>query len=70
VAHIHDPSNSGGRDQEDNDLKPARTNSLRDPISKNPSQKSRVGGACRVAQGKGPEFKPYYHKKRTCEMNE
>jgi hypothetical protein len=31
---------------------------LRDPISKNPSQK-RAGG---VAQGEGPEFKPQYHK--------
>jgi hypothetical protein len=33
---------------------------LQDPISKNPSQK-RAGG---VAQGKGPEFKPQYCKKK------
>jgi hypothetical protein len=33
---------------------------LRDPISKNPSQK-RAGG---VAQSVGPEFKPQYHKNK------
>jgi hypothetical protein len=34
VAHTCNPSYSGGRDQEDNDLKPARANSSRDPILK------------------------------------
>jgi hypothetical protein len=41
-------------------LKPAWVNSLRDPISKNPSPK-RDG---EVAQGVGPEFKPQYWKKK------
>jgi hypothetical protein len=35
VAHTCNPSYSGGRDQEDHSLKPARANSLRDPILKN-----------------------------------
>jgi hypothetical protein len=39
VAHTCNPSYSGGRDQEDGGLKPVWTNSLRDPILKNPSQK-------------------------------
>jgi hypothetical protein len=39
VAHACNPSYSGGRDQKDRNLKSARANSLRDPISKNPSQK-------------------------------
>jgi hypothetical protein len=60
VAHACNPSYSGGRDQEDHGLKPAQANSLRDPISKNPSQKM-AGG---VAQGLGPEFKPQYCKKK------
>jgi hypothetical protein len=34
VAHTCNPSYSGGRDQEDHILKPARANSSRDPISK------------------------------------
>jgi hypothetical protein len=39
VVHACNPSYSGGRDQEDCGLKPARANSLQDPILKNPSQK-------------------------------
>jgi hypothetical protein len=40
VAHACNPSYSGGRDQEDQALKPAWANSLQDPIlKKNPSQK-------------------------------
>jgi hypothetical protein len=39
VAHACNPSYSGGRDQEDHGLKPAKANSLQDPIVKNPSQK-------------------------------
>jgi hypothetical protein len=33
VAHTCDPSASGGRDQEDDGLKPALANSFRDPVS-------------------------------------
>jgi hypothetical protein len=44
--------------QEDWGLKPTWGNSLRDPISTNPSQK-RAGG---VPQGVRPEFKCQYHK--------
>jgi hypothetical protein len=54
------PSYSGSRDQEKCSSKSARANSLRDPISKIPNTK-RAGG---VAQGVGPEFKPWYHKKK------
>jgi hypothetical protein len=36
VAHACNPSYSGGTDQKDHGLKPAGTNSLRDPISKKP----------------------------------
>jgi hypothetical protein len=39
VAHACNPSYSGGRDLEDQGSKPAQANSLRDPISKNHSQK-------------------------------
>jgi hypothetical protein len=60
VAHACKPSYSGGRDQEYG-LKPAQENSLWDPISKMPSSKKSVGGAGRVAQIVGPEFKPQYH---------
>jgi hypothetical protein len=42
VAHTYNPKYLGGRDQEDQDSKPARSNSSRDPISKNPS-KNRAG---------------------------
>jgi hypothetical protein len=59
-AHTYNPSYSGGRDQEDQGLKPAQANSSRDPMLKNPSQK-RAGG---VAQGEGPEFKPQYCQKK------
>jgi hypothetical protein len=60
VTHTCNSSCSGGRNQDDGGSKPAQANSLRDPISKNPSQK-RDG---RVAQGEGPEFKPQYCKKK------
>jgi hypothetical protein len=36
VAHACNPNYSGGRDQEDCGLKPARANSSKDPISKKP----------------------------------
>jgi ABC-type cobalt transport system substrate-binding protein len=49
VVHAYNPSYSGGRDQEDCGS-----------ISKIPNTK-RAGGA---AQGVGPEFKPWYHKRK------
>jgi hypothetical protein len=39
VAPACNPSYSGGRDQEDRDLKPAQANSSQDPISKKPFTK-------------------------------
>jgi hypothetical protein len=60
VVHACNPSYSGGRDQEDRDLKPAQANSSWDPIKKKKSQK-RAG---RVAQGRNPEFKPQYHTQK------
>jgi hypothetical protein len=59
VAHACNLSYVGGRDQEDHCTKPARENSLWDPISKKTSQK-RAG---EVAQGVDPEFKAWYYKK-------
>jgi hypothetical protein len=56
------PSNSGGRDQEDCDSKPAQANSFRDPISKTPLTKK--GLVEWFLQGEGPEFKPQYCKKK------
>jgi hypothetical protein len=61
VAHIYNPSYSGGRDQKDHGSKLAWANSSRDPTSKNPLTKNWAG---RVAQGVGSEFKPQYHKKK------
>jgi hypothetical protein len=60
VSHTCTPSYSGDREQEDHGSKPARANSLRDPISKKPITK-RVDG---VAQGEGPEFKPQCRKRK------
>jgi hypothetical protein len=58
VAHICNPSYSGGRDQEDCGSKPAQANISQDPISKilNIKKKKKAG----VAQSVGPEFKPQY----------
>jgi hypothetical protein len=39
VAHACNPNYSGGKDQEDCNLKPAWVNSSQDPISKNPNTK-------------------------------
>jgi hypothetical protein len=55
VTHACNPSNSGGRNQEDYGSKPARANSSPDPISKNPSQRR---------ADVGPEFKPQYCNKK------
>jgi hypothetical protein len=41
VAHTCNPSYSGGRDQEDGGLKPARANSSRDPMLKKPITEKR-----------------------------
>jgi hypothetical protein len=60
VAHAWNPSNSGGREQEDLGLKPAQANSLQDPISKASNTKRASG----LAQVEGPEFKPQYAKNK------
>jgi hypothetical protein len=60
VAHTYNPCYSGGRDQEDNGLKPAWANSSRDSISK----KKTFTKASGVAQGVGPQFKPQYCKRK------
>jgi hypothetical protein len=57
VADACNTSYSGGRDQEDRGSKPARANSLRDPILKIPNTERASG----LPQGIGPEFKPQYH---------
>jgi hypothetical protein len=59
VPHACNPKYSGDRDLEDQGSKPAKANSSRTLISKNPSQK----GAGGEAQGIGPKFKPQYLKK-------
>jgi hypothetical protein len=61
VAHTCNPSYSRSRDQEDWGSKPTPGKQYVIPyLKKNLSQKS-AGG---VAQGKGPEFKPQYCKKK------
>jgi hypothetical protein len=59
VTYACNPSYSGGRDQEDLGLKPARANSLWDYFEKNPSQKRARGMAQDV-----PKFKPQSSKKK------
>jgi hypothetical protein len=66
VAHAYNPSYSGGRDQEDQDLKPAWANNLRDPILKKTPSWKWVGG---VAEGVGPKFKLQYHQKKKKKKN-
>jgi hypothetical protein len=51
------PSYSGSRNQEDHGLKPAWTNSWRDPISKKSLSHYRLVNL-------GPEFKLQHYKKR------
>jgi hypothetical protein len=63
VAHICNPSYSGGRDPEDHSLKAAGANSLQDPISEKLITK-KTGG---VAQDVGPVLKK---KKRMSFTNE
>jgi hypothetical protein len=57
MAHTCNPVYSGGRDQEDPGLKPARGKKFMRPYLKNTQHKK----ACGVAQGEGPDFKPQYH---------
>jgi hypothetical protein len=57
VAHTCNPSSSGGRDQEDHDLKPAWAYSSRDPILKKTITKKGGGVAGGVTQGGGSETK-------------
>jgi hypothetical protein len=64
VAHACNPSYSEGRGQEDCNSKPAQANSLKDPVSKIPTQK-RAG---RVAQGVSPEFKPGIAKTKIIQL--
>jgi hypothetical protein len=61
VAHACNPNYSGGRDQEALGSKPAWANN-----SKRPFHRNRAGG---VAQGEGPEFKPWYCKKNKKQQN-
>jgi hypothetical protein len=60
VAHACNLSYSGGRDQEDCDLKPAWANSSWD-LSQKTLHKNRADG---MAQDEGPEFKPQYWKRK------
>jgi hypothetical protein len=61
VAYACNPSYPGGRNQDDCGSNPAQAySSVRPYLEKKPSQK-RAGG---VAQGVGPEFKPWYCKKK------
>jgi hypothetical protein len=64
VAHAYNPSYSGGRDQEDHDLKPVWANSSQDPVSKKNTITRKNKRTVGVAEGEGPEFKPQYHKKK------
>jgi hypothetical protein len=58
VAHVCNPTYSGGGDQEDGGSKPAQASSSGELILKTLSQKI---GLVEVAQGEGPdEFKPQY----------
>jgi hypothetical protein len=68
VAHICNPSYSGGRDQEDRGSKPTRAHSSWDPILKDRTKQKKTHHskrAGRVAEGVGPKFKPQYRKNKT-----
>jgi hypothetical protein len=49
LAYIYNPCYSGSRDQEDRSSKPAWANSLRDPMSKYPTQEG-AGGVAQVVE--------------------
>jgi hypothetical protein len=61
VAHVCNPSYSGGRDQEDCGLKSAQANSSRRPYLEKTHHKK---GLVKLAQSVGPEFKLQYLKKK------
>jgi hypothetical protein len=61
MAHVYNPSYSGGRGQEDCGSKPVLANSLSDLCQKKKKSQKRAGG---MAQDLGLEFKPQYHKKQ------
>jgi hypothetical protein len=61
VAHIYNPSYSGGKDQEDHSLKPAWANNSQDSISKNPIKKNWAGG---MAQSEGLSSSPQTAKRK------
>jgi hypothetical protein len=62
VAHACNPRYSGGRDQEDCDLKPALGKQfMRSYLEK---KQKKAGTADGVAQGAGLEFKPQYRKNK------
>jgi hypothetical protein len=42
VAHIYNPSYSGGRDQDDHNLKPAQANSFVRPYLKKKKKKKKI----------------------------
>jgi hypothetical protein len=64
MAHIYNPSYSGGRDQEGHGSKPVQANSSRYPISKIARAKW-TGDVAQEAvyalQVENPEFKPQSH---------
>jgi hypothetical protein len=61
VVHVCNTSYSGGRDQEDQGLRPAQNKQFVKPYFENTCHKNRAGG---VAQGVGPEFKPQNSQKK------
>jgi hypothetical protein len=56
-VHAYNPSYSGGWDQEDHSSRPAQI--VHETLPQKKNHKKRAGG---MAPGKGPEFKPQYHK--------
>jgi hypothetical protein len=59
VTHTCNPSNSGGRNQEDHGLKPSPGKQFVRPYLKNTCYKKGWWSG-----SKDPEFKPQYHKKK------
>jgi hypothetical protein len=60
VVHACNPSDSGGRDQEDC-VQGQPRQIVHETLSQKNSSQKRAGG---VAQGVGPEFKPQYNKRK------
>jgi hypothetical protein len=63
VAHTHNPSYSGGRDQEDCNSKTAWANSSQDLVLKKTHHLKKKKKRLVSGSSVGPEFKPQYHKK-------